>query len=171
MKKNSEDDSDDSGDLQEPHDSDDDVTVDGDSFFLRTTKTIMYAEIIQMVFLGCVIHLTLNPMIYQKQIIRIILQLVLLKIKKTFKFAQLLMMPMKILKLELKLHMVDEILNLLYQEVVYFLKLHIYWLENVMNFMGPSQKRTLSRGSVLQPYALHFHYFILKVPCFLQFFG
>ena len=28
--KNSEDDSDDSGDLQEPHDSDDDVTVDGD---------------------------------------------------------------------------------------------------------------------------------------------
>ena len=30
--KNSEDDSDDSGYLQEPHDSDDDVTVDGDFF-------------------------------------------------------------------------------------------------------------------------------------------
>ena len=37
--------------------------------------------------------------------------------------------------------------------------------------MGPSQKNTLSRVSVLQPKALHFHYFILKVPCFLQFFG
>ena len=31
--KNSEDDSDDSDNLQEPHDSDDDVTVDGDCFF------------------------------------------------------------------------------------------------------------------------------------------
>ena len=32
--------------------------------------------------------------------------------------------------------------------------------------MGPSQKNTLSRVSVIQPKALHFHYFILKVPCF-----
>ena len=31
--KDSEDNSDDSGNLQEPHDSDDDVTVDGDFYF------------------------------------------------------------------------------------------------------------------------------------------
>ena len=31
--QNSKDDSDDSNDLQEPHDLDDDVTVDGDYFF------------------------------------------------------------------------------------------------------------------------------------------
>ena len=43
-------------------------------------------------------------------------------------------------KLDLKLHMVEEIMNLPYQLVVYFVKVHIYWLENVMNFMGPSQK-------------------------------
>ena len=29
-------------------------------------------------------------------------------------------------------------MNLLYQEVVYFVKLYLYWLENVMDFMGPS---------------------------------
>ena len=62
-------------------------------------------------------------------------------------------------------------MSLIYQEVVYFLKLHIYWLENVMNFMGPIQKNTLSSVSLLQPKALHFNYFILKVPCFLQFLG
>ena len=45
------------------------------------------------------------------------------------------------------------------------------YLENVIDFMGPSHKNTLSRFSVIQPKALHFHYFILKVPCFLQFFG
>ena len=39
-----------------------------------------------------------------------------------------------------------------------------------MNFTGPSQKNTLSRVSVIQPKELHFHYFILKVPCFLQYF-
>ena len=44
----------------------------------------------------------------------------------------------EILKLDLKLHMVAKIMSLIYQEVVYFAKLHIYWLENVMNFMGPS---------------------------------
>ena len=57
------------------------------------------------------------------------------------------------------------------QEVVFFVKLHIYWLENVMNFMGTSQKNTFFRVSVLQPKALHSYYFILKVPFFLQFFG
>ena len=40
-----------------------------------------------------------------------------------------------------------------------------------MNFTGSSQKNTLSGVSVLQPKALHFRYFILKVPCFLQLFG
>ena len=40
-----------------------------------------------------------------------------------------------------------------------------------MNFMGPSQKNTFSSVSMLQPKALHFRYFILNVPCFLQFFG
>ena len=57
----------------------------------------------------------------------------------------------EILKLDLKLHMVTKIMNLLYQEVVYFVKLNLYWLENVMNFIGPSQKNTLSRVSVPQP--------------------
>ena len=78
---------------------------------------------------------------------------------------------MKIMKSDMKLHRVAKITNLIYQEVVYFLKLHLYWLENVMNFMGPGQKITLSIVSMLQPKALHFHCFILKVPCFLQFFG
>ena len=40
-----------------------------------------------------------------------------------------------------------------------------------MNIMGPIQKNTLSIVSVLQPKVLHFRYFILKVPCFLQCFG
>ena len=77
------------------------------------------------------------------------LTLVLLKIKKTLKFAQLLMLLMIILKLELKLQMVVKIVKLLYQEVVYFVNLHFYWLENVMNFVGSSQKSTLSIISVL----------------------
>ena len=67
--------------------------------------------------------------------------------------------------------MVATIPNLLYQEVVYFLKLHIYWLENIITFTGPSQKNTLSSVSMLQPKALHFHYLILKVTCFLHLFG
>ena len=67
--------------------------------------------------------------------------------------------------------MVAKIMNILYQELVYFVKIHLYWLENIMNFMGPSQKNTLYIVSVLQPKALHSHYFILNVPCFLQFFG
>ena len=96
------------------------------------------------------------------------MRLLLLKMNKTLKISQLLMLPMKILKLELRLHMVAKITNLLYQEVVYFVKLHLYWLENVMNVMGPSQKNTLSSVSVLQPKALNFHYFILKVPYFLH---
>ena len=50
-------------------------------------------------------------------------------------------------------------------ETTYFL------LENVMHLMGPSQKNTLSSFSMLQSKALHFHYFILKVRCFFQFFG
>ena len=124
-----------------------------------------------MIFLEYMIHLTLNLRIYQKLILIILLRLVLLKIKKTFKFSQLLMMPMKILKLDMKLHMVAEIMNLQNQEVVYFVKLHLYWLENVMNFMGPSQKNIFCSVSVLQPKALNFHYFILKVPSLLQFFG
>ena len=37
--------------------------------------------------------------------------------------------------------------------------------------MGLSHKNTLSRVSVLQPKALHFRYFILKVTCFCQVFG
>ena len=102
---------------------------------------------------------------------QIFLRLLLLKINKTLEYTQLLMLPMKSLKLELKLNMVYERMNLLYQEVVYFVKLNLYWLENVMNFMGPSQKIFFSNFSMLQPKALHFHYFILKVPCFLQFFG
>ena len=44
-------------------------------------------------------------------------------------------------------------------------------LENVMHLMVPSQKNTSSRFSMLQSKALHFHYFILKVPCFFQFLG
>ena len=142
-----------------------------DIFSLRITKTIMYAAMIQTIFLECVIHLTLNLMIYQKLIIRIHLRWMVLKINKTLNFSQLLMLLMKSLKLDLKLYMVAKILNLLYQEVVYFVKLHLYWLENVTNFMVPSQKNTLSRVSVLQSKALHFHYFILKVPCFLHLFG
>ena len=51
------------------------------------------------------------------------------------------------------------------------MKLYIYWLENVINFMGPSQKNTLPRVSVLKPNALHSCYFILRVPCSLQLFG
>ena len=51
------------------------------------------------------------------------------------------------------------------------MKLHLYWLENIMNFTGPSQNNNFSRGSMLQPKALNFHYFILKVPCFLHVFG
>ena len=74
----------------------------------------MYAEMIYMIFLECVIHLMLNLMIYHKGILRILLQLVLSKIKKTLKFPQLIIMPMKIMKLELKLHMMAEIMNLLY---------------------------------------------------------
>ena len=35
---------------------------------------------------------------------------------------------------------VAKIMSLLYQEVVYLVQLHIYWLENVMDFTGPSQK-------------------------------
>ena len=100
---------------------------------------------------------------------RIFLRLVLLKIKKKLKFAQILMLPMKNLKLDLKLHMADRIMNLLYQGVVYFLKPHLYWLENVMNFTGISQKNSSSSVYVLQPKALRFHYFILKLPCYLQF--
>ena len=49
--KNSENDSNDSDNLREPRDSDDDVTVDVDHFFLRTTKTIMHVSMIQMIFL------------------------------------------------------------------------------------------------------------------------
>ena len=71
-----------------------------------------------------------------------------------------------LLKLELKLHTVVKIINLLCQEVVYFVKLHIYWLENLMNFTGPRQKNKISRASVLQPKSLHFLYFTLKVPFF-----
>ena len=113
----------------------------------------------------------LNLMIYHELILRIILRLVLLKINKALKFAQLLMLPMKILKLDLKLHTVDKIINLIYQEVVYFVKLHLYWLEKFMNYMGTSHKNNLSGISVLRQKSLHFHYFILKVPCFLQLFG
>ena len=71
----------------------------------------MCAAIIYMIFLECGIQMTLNLMIYQKLILRIILQLVLLKIKKILKFAQLLMLPMKVFKLELKVQMVVEIMN------------------------------------------------------------
>ena len=39
-----------------------------------------------------------------------------------------------------------------------------------MDFIGPSQKNTLSSVYMLQSKALHFHYFILKMPYFLQFF-
>ena len=107
----------------------------------------------------------------RRLILIILLRLVMFNIKKTLKFSQLLMLPMKILKLELKLYMVAVIINLLYQDVVYFVKLHLYWLENIMNSTGLSQKNTLSRVSVLQPKAIRFHYFILKVTCFRQFFG
>ena len=46
LKKNSKDEYNDSDGFQESHDSDDGVTVDGDYFFLRITKTIMYAAMI-----------------------------------------------------------------------------------------------------------------------------
>ena len=71
----------------------------------------MCAAIIYMILLECGIQMTLNLMIYQKLILRIILQLVLLKINKILKFAQLLMLPMKVFKLELKVQMVVEIMN------------------------------------------------------------
>ena len=45
MKKNSKNDSNNDVNLQEPQDSDDNVTVYGDSFFLIINKTIMYVEI------------------------------------------------------------------------------------------------------------------------------
>ena len=124
-----------------------------------------------MIFLECVMHLTFNLMIYQNLIIRIILLLVLLKINKTLEFSQLLMPPMEISKLEVKLHTLAKTMSLLYQEVVYFVKLRIYWLEDVIIFTGPRQKNTLSIISVLQPKALCLNWFILKVPCFLQLFG
>ena len=38
-------------------------------------------------------------------------------------------------------------------------------------FHGSKSENTLSKVSVLQPKALHLHYFILKVPFSLQFFG
>ena len=98
----------------------------------------MYEEMILMIFLEGVIHLTLDMMIYQELTLRILLRWVLLKMNKTLKFSLLLMLTMEILKLELKLHMMAKIMNLLYQEVVYFVKLHLYWLGNVMNFMGTS---------------------------------
>ena len=69
------------------------------------------------------------------------LQLVLLKIEKTMKFAELLMLPMNILKMELDLHMETERMNLPYQEAVYSLKVHISLLENVMNITSPIQKK------------------------------
>ena len=69
---------------------------------------------------------------------------VVLKINKTLKISQLIILSMKILKLDLKLHTVAKIMNLLYQEAVYFVKLHLYWLENFMIFTGPSQKNTFS---------------------------
>ena len=78
---------------------------------------------------------------------------------------------MKMLELELKLHMVDETTSLLYQEMIYFMKLHIYWFINAMIFTGPSQKNTLSRVFVLQPKAIVIHWFILKVPCLIPSFG
>ena len=77
----------------------------------------MYTAMIYMIFLECVTHLTLNLIIYKKLILRVLLQFMLLKIKKTLKFAQLLMLPMEFLKLELKRHMVAEMMNLLYKEV------------------------------------------------------
>ena len=125
--KNSEDDSDDFDDLQEPRDSDDDVTVDGD-FFLRITKKIMYTAMIYMIFLECVTHLTLKTMIYQNLIIIIILRLVLLKMNNALKFTQVLMSPMNISRLELKMHTVVKLMGLLYQEVVYFVRLRLNWL-------------------------------------------
>ena len=51
------------------------------------------------------------------------------------------------------------------------MKLHIFWLEKVMNFTGSSQKDTSSRVSMLQPKTLHFRFFILKVTFLIQFFG
>ena len=63
---------------------------------------------IKMTVLEYVIHLTLNLPIYHKPILRILLQLVLLKINKTLKISKLLMPPMKISKFELKLHTVDK---------------------------------------------------------------
>ena len=40
-----------------------------------------------------------------------------------------------------------------------------------MNYTGPSQKNTPSIVYMLQRKVLHFHYFILEVPCSLKFFG
>ena len=67
------------------------------------------------------------------------------------------MLPIKIMKLDLKLHMVAEIMNLLYQEVVYFVKLHLYWLEKFINFTGPSKKNISFIVSVIQTKALRVH--------------
>ena len=104
--KNSEDNFDNDNDVQEPHDSDYDMTVDVYFYFLMVPKTITNAAMIKIVLLECVIHLTFNLIIYQKLILRIIFRLVLFKIKKTLKFSQLQMPPMKISRLELKLHTV-----------------------------------------------------------------
>ena len=61
-----------------------------------------------------------------------------------------------------------KITNLIYTEVVYFVKLHLYWLEKIMDFTGPSQKNNVSRAFVIKQKALNFRYFIPKVPCFLK---
>ena len=70
--KNSKDHYKDSDNLEEPHDSDDDVIVGGD-LFLGITKTIMYAAIIHMIIMEFVIPLTLNLIINLKPILRILL--------------------------------------------------------------------------------------------------
>ena len=81
------------------------------------------------------------------------------------------MPPMKTSRLYLKIYIMAGKTSLLYQEVVYFVKIRVYWFRSVMIFTGPSQKNTFSRVSVLQTKALHFHWFILKVTYFLPSFG
>ena len=118
-------------------------------------------------FLKYVIHLTLNLMIYQKIIFRILLWLVLLRIKKSFKSAQLHMRPMKILKLELKLHMVAKITNSLNQEVVYFVKLHIYCLEK--SWISRVQVRKILCSKFLWFNQRHFVSITLSWRCHVSF--
>ena len=85
MKKNSEDDSDDSDNIQEPHNSDDDVTVDGDFFSKNNQNNHVWSNDSDDFLVMCdppyVEADDISEANYQN-----LLRLVLLKIKKHWNF-------------------------------------------------------------------------------------